>query len=95
MLSWCSVFAVSGYVAAMECSRVQVERPSSSTSGGHSGGIVLGEGVAGAARGTVGVVLVLVDGELSDLACLVRFFQAATEVQVRQLVIWLVNFLLF
>lgn len=52
---------------------------------------MLGEGVAGAVRGTADVVLVLVlvDGELSDLACLVRFFQAATEVQVRQLVILL------
>jgi len=77
MLSWCSVFAFSGYVAAIECSRVQVERPSCSTSGGHSGGIVPGEVVVG-----VGFVL---DGELSDLACLVRLRQAATEVQVRQL----------
>lgn len=47
---------------------------------------MLGDGVAGVARDVVGVVLVLVvDEELSDLACLVRFFQAATEVQVRQL----------
>lgn len=29
--------AVVGYVAARECRKVQVERPSSSTSGGHSG----------------------------------------------------------
>lgn len=71
----------------MECSRVQVERPSSSTSGGHSGGLELGEEVAEAVRGVVGVVFVLVvlEGELSDLACLVRLRQAATEVHVRQL----------
>lgn len=92
MLSWCSVFAFSGYVAAIECRRVQVERPSSSTSGGQSGGIVLEEKVAGAARGVVGVVLVVLvlvvlegELELSILACLVRLRQAATEVQVRQL----------
>jgi hypothetical protein len=71
----------------MECSRVQVERPSSSTSGGHSGGMELGEEVVGGVRGVVGVVFVLVEleGELSDLACLVRLRQAATEVHVRQL----------
>lgn len=94
MLSWCSVFAFSGYVAAIECRRVQVERPSCSTSGGQSGGIVLGEEVAGAARGVVGVVLVVLvvlavlegELELSALACLVRLRQAATEVQVRHLV---------
>lgn len=32
--------AVSGYVAARECRKVQVERPRSSTSGGHSGLVV-------------------------------------------------------
>lgn len=83
------MFAFSGYVAAIECRRVQVERPSCSTSGGQSEGIVLGEEVAGAARGVVGVVLVVLvlegELELSTLACLVRLRQAATEVQVRQL----------
>lgn len=33
---WVGV-AVSGYVAARECRKVQVERPRASTSGGHSG----------------------------------------------------------
>jgi hypothetical protein len=52
---------------------------------------VLGDGDAEVARDVAAVVLVLeVDEELSDLACLVRFFQAATEVQVRQLEISLV-----
>ncbi len=45
MSSWCWVEAFSGYVAAMVCRRVQVERPSCSTSGGQSGGISVGSGV--------------------------------------------------
>jgi hypothetical protein len=57
MLSWCSVFAFSGYVAAIECRSVQVERPSCSTSGGHSAGVSLGEGVAAAARSGFEVVV--------------------------------------
>lgn len=101
MSACCSALAVSGYVAAMVCSRVQVERPSCSTSGGQSGGTSLGEGLEGEARGTVGVVIV-VDGdvdvdveevveeerEVSALACFVRARQAAAEVQVRQLDGW-------
>lgn len=64
-----------------------MDRPSCSTSGGQSDGVSLGDDVEPAARGTVGVVIVVVgvDGEESALACLVRARQAATEVQVRQL----------
>lgn len=76
----------------MLCKRVQVDRPSCSTSGGQSGGISLGDGVEGVFRGTVGVVIVVVvdeedeaEEDESDLACFVRARQAATEVQVRQL----------
>ena len=83
----------------MEWRRVQVERPSSSTSGGQSEGIELGVAVADAARGVVAVVIWLkvfeeeVDGVLleleavadSALACFVRARHEATEVQVRQL----------
>lgn len=94
------MFAFSGYVAAIEWRRVQVERPSSSTSGGHSGGYPLGEGADGVASGTAGVVAVVVgvvdedvdvdeeddeDGWVLALACFVRARQAATDVQVRQL----------
>lgn len=98
MSFWCSAFAFSGYVAAIVCSRVQVERPSCSTSGGHSGGVSLGDWVEGAASGTVGVVIVdeefdEVVGEdedededdVSALACFARARQAAADVQVRQL----------
>lgn len=81
--------AFSGYVAAIECKRVQVERPKASTSGGQSDGISLGEGVAGAARGVVEVVddvaEVEVDAEGSDLACFVRARHEDIDVQVRQL----------
>lgn len=59
MSAWCSASACSGYVAAIVWSRVQVERPSCSTSGGHSGGISLADGVEGAASGAVGVVMVV------------------------------------
>lgn len=78
-----------------------MERPRTSTSGGHSGGIVLADGVAGAVRGVVGVVIVVVgpvdvdvdvdvgevevELEVSALACFVRLRHAASEVQVRQL----------
>ena len=81
----CSLFAVSGYVAAIECSSVHVDRPSASTSGGQSAGVVLAAGLAGAARGTVEVVVVLEGVEDSARACLVRARHEATEVQVRQL----------
>lgn len=51
---------------------------------------MLGEGVAGAAKGVVEVVLVLVedaeDAEGSDLACFVRARQEDMDVQVRQLI---------
>lgn len=61
-------------MAVIECSRVQVERPSSSTSGGQSGGGVETmldvEGVE------------VLDVEVWDL---VRAAQEAKEVQVRQL----------
>lgn len=80
----CSLFAVSGYVAAIVCSSVHVDRPSASTSGGQSAGVVLAAGLAGAARGTV-VVVVLEGVEDSARACLVRARHEATEVQVRQL----------
>jgi hypothetical protein len=83
------VSAFSGYVAAIEWRRVQVERPSASTSGGQSEGIELAGEVAGAARGAVEVVFVLVlDGvvaEGSDLACFVRARQEDIDVHVRQL----------
>lgn len=97
IFSWCSAFAFSGYVAAIECSNVQVERPSCSTSGGQSEGVSLGEGVAAAARAGVEVVILPVF-ELEDVevgfgldaflssACLVNARHEATEVQVRQLV---------
>lgn len=88
------MFAFSGYVAAIECSSVHVERPSSSTSGGQFEGISLGEGVAAAATVGVEVVILLVfdvedEVELGFVllrsACLVNARHEATEVQVRQL----------
>lgn len=91
------MFAFSGYVAAIECSSVHVERPSSSTSGGQSERISLGEGVAAAARADVevGILLVL---EVEDeavfefvflrSACLANARHEETEVQVRQLRGW-------
>lgn len=81
-------------MAAIECSSVHVERPSSSTSGGQSEGVSLGEGVAAAARPAVGVVILLVlevgvevelEFALLRSACLVNARHEATEVQVRQL----------
>lgn len=79
--------AFSGYVAAIEWRRVQVERPRASTSGGQSEGIELGEGVAGAARGFVEAVVVDdgVFAEGSVWACFVRARQEDIDVQVRQL----------
>lgn len=79
--------AFSGYVAAIEWRRVQVERPRASTSGGQSEGIELGEGVAGVARGVVEVVVLVDDvfAEGSDWACFVRARQEDIDVQVRQL----------
>lgn len=84
--------AFSGYVAAIVCRSVQVERPSASTSGGQSEGMEGSGCVAGAARGVVGVVdvaefavVVLEDVGESALACFVRARHEDTEVQVRQL----------
>ena len=81
-------------MAAIECNSVHVERPSSSTSGGQSEGVSLGEGVAAAARAGVEVVILSVP-EVGDevlfefaflrSACLVNARHEATEVQVRQL----------
>lgn len=97
MLFWCSASAFSGYVAAIECRRVQVERPSASTSGGQSEGVSLGEDVAAAASAGVDAVILLVLGaevELLRSACLVKARHEATEVQVRHLggdIGWAVN----
>lgn len=90
--------AFSGYVAAIECSSVHVERPSSSTSGGQSEGVPLEDGVAAAAKAAVEVAVLLVEVEdevevefgaalLAFLksACLVNARHEATEVQLRQL----------
>jgi hypothetical protein len=65
-------------VAAKVCRRVQVERPSSATSGGQSGGKV---------ETKLDVELVVEAGELVDVEVwdLVRAAQEAKEVQVRQL----------
>lgn len=70
-----------------------MERPRTSTSGGHSGGIVLADGVVVVVVGPVDVDVdadvdeaeVEVELEVSALACFVRLRHAATEVQVRQL----------
>lgn len=89
------MLAFSGYVAAIECNRVQVERPRASTSGGQSEGVSLGEGVAAAASAGVEIVALLVLGvevELEFLsACFVNARQDATEVHVRQLEVWYVS----
>jgi hypothetical protein len=83
------MLAFSGYVAAIECNSVHVERPRTSTSGGQSEGVSVGEGVAAAASAGVEVVILLALGveefALLRSACLVNAFHEATEVQVRQL----------
>lgn len=84
MSACCWVLAVSGYVAAIECRRVQVERPRASTSGGQSGGIEgIGEGLVVV---SVSVVFVV---ELGDpeagLDCFVMASHEDTDVHVRQL----------
>lgn len=83
------MLAFSGYVAAIECSSVQVERPRASTSGGQSEGVSLGEGVAAAASAGVEMVPLLVLGVEAEVdflsACFVNARHEATEVQVRQL----------
>lgn len=89
------MLAFSGYVAAMECSSVQVERPSSSTSGGQSEGVSLGESVAAAAIAGAEVVILLALGfevalGLLRSACFVNARHEATEVQVRQLEVGMV-----
>lgn len=76
------------------CRRVQVERPSCSTSGGHSEGVEGAVAEAGAARGFVDVVILSVEedkgevfeGAESVLACFARARHEAAEVQVRHLV---------
>ena len=80
------MLAFSGYVAAIECRSVQVERPSCSTSGGQSAGVSLREGVVAAAGADVEVVVWFVLVGVSALACFVRARHEATDVQVRQLV---------
>jgi hypothetical protein len=66
-------------VAVKVCRRVQVERPSSATSGGQSGGGV---------ETRLDVEVVMEAGELEDVEVwdLVRAAQEANEVQVRQLI---------
>lgn len=99
-MSFCSsALAFSGYVAAIECNSVQVERPSCSTSGGQSSGILFAAGVTAATAvvparedveeaSVLDVVelggVVVVEGEL-DLACFVNARHEATEVQSRHL----------
>jgi hypothetical protein len=76
----------------MLCRRVQVERPSSSTSGGQSGGISVGWGVEWEVVAGVGIVegdddeveAVEEEGEVCD-CCFVRARHEAIDVQVRQL----------
>lgn len=89
MSSWCEVDAFSGYVAAMVCRRVQVERPSCSTSGGQSEGISVGWGFEWDVVAGVGIVDEVdvdeeVEGEVCD-CCFVRARHEAIDVQVRQL----------
>ena len=72
MIDWVSGGAAGGYVAAMLCRSVQVERPSSSTSGGQSEG--------GEATGAGALVFFPVEDFIMAI-------QAADEVQVRHLVL--------
>ena len=72
MMDWVSRGAAAGYVAAILCRSVQVERPSSSTSGGQSG---VGEAIGAGA-------LAFLPAEDFIIA-----IQAADEVQVRHLVL--------
>lgn len=88
MSSWCCAEALSGYVAAIVCRRVQVERPSCSTSGGQSDAISVGWGVD--CEVVAGVELVVEgddDAEEGDVCdcCFVRARHEAIDVQVRQL----------
>lgn len=84
MSACCWVLAVSGYVAAIECRRVQVERPRASTSGGQSEGM---EGIGEAlvvVFASVAFVVELGD-PVAGLDCFVMASQEDTDVQVRQL----------
>ena len=72
IIDWVSGGAVVGYVAAMVCSIVHVDLPSSSTSGGHSEG--------GCATGTAGVDFLPVEPFIIAI-------HAAEDVQVRHLVL--------
>lgn len=92
MSSWCCADAFSGYVAAMVWRRVQVERPSCSTSGGQSGGSSVGCGVEREVVAGVDIVVEVaepedeVEGVVCDCdCCFVRARHEAMEVQVRQL----------
>ena len=71
--------ADSGYIAAMLWSIVHVERPSSSTSGGQSGGTGVGS--------TVVVVAAAVDAEAGFVDFFIIAIHAELAVQLRQLLI--------
>ena len=87
----CSIVAFFGYVAVMEWRSVQVDRPSCSTSGGHSAWVGAGreegnldsEVVGGFATESLEVEVEA--AAVGALACLVRARQDAAEVQSRQL----------
>lgn len=87
----CSVVAFVGYVAVMEWRSVQVDRPSCSTSGGHSVWVGAGreegsldsEVVGGFATDSLEVEVEA--AAVGALACLVRARQDAAEVQSRHL----------
>lgn len=74
MVDCIEVEALSGYEAAIVCSMDQVERPSSSTSGGHSDGSGVGESEAVAAEaivvGELGLDLLIIDiHAIDDVHC--------------------------
>jgi hypothetical protein len=73
-----------GYVAAIECSSVQVERPRASTSGGQSDGSVDTEAAAAAVPRPAAAAVVV--GVLRvDFACEAQDLKELPELQVRQL----------
>ena len=80
---WCCGVGCSGYVAVIVWRSVQVDRPSSSTSGGQSDGRVEGVVSAVAAAGMEDVVGEVV---LALLDVFIMESQSEVEVQVRQLV---------
>lgn len=95
-ISLCCVgVALDGYVAAIVCSRVQVERPRVSTSAGQSSGAV-GTWLEGGTRSGGGAshdveVAVVAGGEVVDLSvgglCTVCWAQSRKLVQGRHLVV--------